>query len=368
MILAMNDFEHAKRTFRDYYDANISLWRDAEKSLRAQVLGVLADQPSFATPHVVSRIKTREECISKFQRKYLASLVGTGGHYVIADHIGDLIGIRIICLYETDVIEIARLLEGEFDVLAITDKAREVEVTADTFRYKGLHLDMALSDRRRKLPAYTRFASVRFEVQIRTAIQDAWSTLDHAIKYKRDVPHELRRRINALAALFEIADREFLAIRNQASELARGVAANPDPLSADGRRPSAFDYLPVLQKHFPRFRFDDQRLRGFVEALHQHSPPMTSADLEAALAAGKAALLEFARRQWFAYRNSLSPFTLVLYSIYLHDPATGGNILSEAQRARFDEWRSEQALRRSESGASGFGSFGGERDPDWFPE
>ncbi len=364
----MNDFEIAKRTFCDYYDASISLWRDAEKSLRAQILGVLADQPAFATPHVVSRIKTREECISKFQRKYLASLGGTGARYAIKDHIDDLIGIRIICLYVTDIMEIARLLEGEFDVLAITDKAREVEVTADTFRYKGLHLDLALSGRRKALPAYSRFASVRFEVQIRTAVQDAWSTLDHAIKYKRDVPHEPRRRINALAAMFEIADREFLAIRNQVSELAQGASANPDALSDESRRPSAFDFLPILQKHFPRFCFDDQRLRGFVEALQLHSPPMTPADLDAALAAEKPALLEYARHQWFGYRNSLSPLTLALHSLYLHDPAACENILSEAQRARFDEWRADQIPRGPEGAAPGSGSFGDERDPDWFPE
>ena len=151
--------------------------------------------------------------------------------------------------------EIARLLEDEFDVLDFTDMTREVEVTADTFRYKGLHLDMALSARRKSLPAYARYASVRFEVQVRTAIQDAWSTLDHAIKYKKkQVPHELSRRINALAALFEIADREFLAIRDQIADLAAGASSSIDQPNANGQRSTVFDLLPVLQKHFPRFR------------------------------------------------------------------------------------------------------------------
>lgn len=230
----MNDFDRAKREFRDYYDANIAMLRDAEKSLRTQILSALADQPSFATPHVVSRIKAREECISKFQRKYLPRLAQAGTRYEIKSYIGDLIGVRVICLYAPDIMEIARLLEEEFDVLDFTDKTREVEVTADTFRYKGLHLDMALSARRRSLPAYARFASVRFEVQVRTAIQDAWSTLDQAIKYKKQVPHELSRRINALAALFEIADREFLAIRDQILDLAAGASPGIDQPNADG--------------------------------------------------------------------------------------------------------------------------------------
>ena len=57
----------AKREFREYYDDNIAILREAENSFRTQVLSLLADQPSFTTPHVVSRIKEKEECIGKFQ-------------------------------------------------------------------------------------------------------------------------------------------------------------------------------------------------------------------------------------------------------------------------------------------------------------
>ena len=48
-----------------------------------------------------------------------------------------------------------------------------------------------------------------FELQIRTIIQDSWSVLDHKIKYKKSIPGQLKRRINVLSALFELADREF---------------------------------------------------------------------------------------------------------------------------------------------------------------
>ena len=58
-----------------------------------------------------------------------------------------------------------------------------------------------------------------FEVRIRTVIQDAWSVLDHKIKYKKSIPNDLKRRINILSALFELADREFKEIRNATTEL-----------------------------------------------------------------------------------------------------------------------------------------------------
>ncbi|MBK7791641.1 MAG: (p)ppGpp synthetase [Betaproteobacteria bacterium] len=364
----MNEFDRAKREFREYYDANIATLRDAERSVRSQILSALADQPSFATPHVVSRIKAREECISKFQRKYLARLAQAGAPYEIKNYIGDLIGVRVICLYTPDIMEIARLLEEEFDVLNFTDKTREVEVTADTFRYKGLHLDMELSARRKSLPAYARYASVRFEVQVRTAIQDAWSTLDHAIKYKKQVPHELSRRINALAALFEIADREFLAIRDQIFDLATGASSGTDQRDPDGHQSTVFDLLPVLQKHFPRFRFDDRRLRGFVSELQLLDPPLTPADLEATLTSEKAALRKYARHQWFGYRSPLNPLTLARHAIYLHDPETFAEILSESQRAKFYEWREGEARQESDGAPMKSSTAADGQEPDWFPE
>ena len=364
----MTDFDLAKREFREYYDANVAIFRDAERSLRTQILSALADQPSFATPHVVSRIKNREECINKFQRKYLPRLAQAETRYEIKDYIVDLIGVRVICLYTPDIMEIARLLEEEFDVLDFTDKTREVEVTPDTFRYKGLHLDMALSTRRKSLPAYARFASVRFEVQVHTAIQDAWSTLDHTLKYKKQVPHELSRRINALAALFEIADREFLAIRDQISDFTDGAPSSNDQPSTDGHRSTVFDFLPILQKHFPRVRFNDQRLRDFVTELQLREPPFVPADLEATLTSGKAMLREYATDQWFGYRNPLNPLTLVRHAIYLRDPGTCGDILSDSQRSQFDEWREDEARHRANGALMKSGAIGDGRDPDWFPE
>ena len=62
---------------------------------------------------------------------------------------------------------------------------------------------------------YQRYSNLRFEVQIRTIIQDAWSVLDHKIKYKKSIPLNMKRRINTLAALFELADREFFSIRQE---------------------------------------------------------------------------------------------------------------------------------------------------------
>jgi len=53
------------------------------------------------------------------------------------------------------------------------------------------------------------------EIQIRTILQDAWAVVAHHLSYKHesDIPKELRRKLNALAGLFETADDQFQNIK-----------------------------------------------------------------------------------------------------------------------------------------------------------
>ena len=78
-----------------------------------------------------------------------------------------------------------------------------------------MHLDLKLNGKYAKKTESVRYAGIQFELQIRTIIQDAWSVLDHKIKYKKSIPQSLKRRINRLSALFEIADDEFLRINDE---------------------------------------------------------------------------------------------------------------------------------------------------------
>lgn len=333
----MNALEIAKQSFREYYDANVATLREAEELLRGHILTLLADHPSFTTPHVVSRIKAREECIAKFQRKYLPKLPAATMSYEIRHFISDLVGVRVICLHEPDIDEVARLLEQEFSVLAVVNKGREVRATAHAFRYKALHLNLALPGRHRRLPAYSRFPNLTFEVQVRTAIQDAWSTLEHAMRYKKKLPHELSRRINALAALCEIADREFLAIRNQIAALdERSPSGAARPAAST---PTVQGLLAVLQKHFPHSKIGEGSLCALAVELGRCRPPVTVPVIDAALMSEKVMLREFARYQWHRYRLALNPITLACHALYLHDPASYQSLLLDAQRMWFNRWR-----------------------------
>lgn len=203
-------------SFTKEYEQKKDFHIKAAKTLKNLIVNLLGQK--FEKSNVVYRIKDKHSCIDKVGKKYI-KILQDDPEKNITDLLTDLIGVRIICMYESEIQKIAELLEPEFEIIDKTDKTKELLENDNAFGYKGLHLDLKLNQVRAVLSEYSAYKDLRFEIQIRTIIQNAWSELDHQIKYKKHIPKELGRRINRLAALFEIADTEFESIDNVSKEL-----------------------------------------------------------------------------------------------------------------------------------------------------
>ncbi|MEO5323045.1 hypothetical protein PV773_06950 [Mesorhizobium sp. CC13] len=55
-------------------------------------------------------------------------------------------GLRIVCFYEDEVERVRDLVSGEFEVIEITDKTAQMHETDNAFGYKGLHMDLRLTE------------------------------------------------------------------------------------------------------------------------------------------------------------------------------------------------------------------------------
>ncbi|MDP1712990.1 MAG: hypothetical protein Q8K86_11110 [Candidatus Nanopelagicaceae bacterium] len=333
--MASLDFEKEKTEFRDYYSENQRLFLDAEIFIRSLVGSLLSSSSIITPPSVNGRVKDREEAIKKFVRKYQSDCEAARIPYAIRDHITDLIGVRVICLYEDEVDKIANVLSTNFDVLEVTDKIRALESTEDEFGYKGLHLDLKINDTRRALPEYARFSSLRFEIQIRTIVQDAWSVLDHKIKYKKSIPARLKRRINALAAQFETVDHEFLAIKNESIVLEeRTTTASTKSPEAQKSPLDAFQFLAIAKEHYPGYTFLPDFVDGFVQEILQRHPDFTGAELSTAFKAIKCRVDRYKNQSPYA----MNPYTLIRHILFLSDQEKFGLILFDRQRGNFLTW------------------------------
>lgn len=309
---------------------------------------------------VEGRIKDREECLTKFTRKYRTVLESSKIPYTIQDKITDLVGLRIVCLYEDDVDRINTLISGEFEVIGVTDKIAQIEGTENSFGYKGLHLDLRLSDARKGMAEYKLYAGHPFELQIRTVVQDSWSIVDHNIKYKKSIPNNLKRRINTLAALFELADREFRAIRDATKEEIERAETTYEEIEAESKAVeenldhkneyrqmeprryaplNAFNFLRIARHFFPGVEFEPHKVDGFTEEIISLKPNISRGKLNFYLRENIANVKKY--KQDFENGDdgdSINPFTMIRHSLYAGDKDIFSPMLTDSARARFDAW------------------------------
>lgn len=351
--MASLDFEKEKDSFRKFYDSNCKLFENAKKAYIRIISSSLKGTDIGEVTKIEGRVKDKEECIKKFHRKYQSKLETDEHPYEIKDYLSDLIGIRIICLYEDQIEMVAEVLKQRFKIIDVTDMISAVESTEDSFGYKGLHMDLALNDQMSSLPKYQQYADYPFEVQIRSLIQDAWSVLDHKIKYKKSIPNDLKRRINILSALFELADREFKEIRNSTLELIQQATVAPISGPLDDSReisgqPStavsektinAFSFLRVAGHFFRDFEFEDYKVDDFVQGILKLDSGFQKSDLHKSLNENLKTVREYS--DYFMAKNpdsTFSPYTSIRHCLYLYDRETFSRILSKGPKDRFEGW------------------------------
>lgn len=357
--MASLDFDLEESLFRAFHAQEGETLDDACAAFTAMVAAVVAQAGGVDIAKVEGRVKDADECIRKFVRKYRPTLEERNLPYDIQSYITDLIGVRVVCLYEDELEKVAQILRAHFTVIDVTDKVAAVESTEASFGYKGLHLDLKLSAQQRDQPEHAAHAHLPFELQVRTIIQDAWSVLDHKIKYKKSIPGELKRRINVLSALFELADREFRQVRDataaellqapdetaEAPEAATGLATDAQiPVRATGASSelNAFTFLKIATHFFKDFEFEPSKVDGFVDDIQGWSPRMTRAQFNALMRETVGVVKRY--RQHLEEQNpqgSFNPYTVMRHCLYLGNKAAFRPALRNSARESFEAWLHE---------------------------
>ncbi|MDD6233793.1 MAG: GTP pyrophosphokinase family protein [Lachnospiraceae bacterium] len=124
--------------------------------------------------------------------------------------LNDVAGIRVICPFIDDIYSVADMLLSQDDITLI--KKKDYIENPKPNGYRSLHLivEVPVFFSNQKKP-------MRVEVQIRTIAMDFWSSVDHQLKYKHDVPNadELSAQLKECADIISQTDMRMLAIKNQ---------------------------------------------------------------------------------------------------------------------------------------------------------
>lgn len=150
--------------------------------------------------HIKSRIKSAESIIKKLCEK---------GYEVneenIYKHVHDIVGIRIVCSFLTDVYDIVGLIENN-NLIKIKDRKDYIETPKES-GYTSYHLIVLV-------PVYLsdRIEYVEAEIQIRTVAMDFWASLDHKIsyKFKGEIPDAVKAQIKDYAKDIKELDKKML--------------------------------------------------------------------------------------------------------------------------------------------------------------
>jgi ppGpp synthetase/RelA/SpoT-type nucleotidyltranferase len=141
--------------------------------------------------------------------------------------LSDLAGVRVIVYYQDDISRIGEIINREFHVYGNESEDKKGRMHPNEFGYLSVHYAVSLKEPRASLPEWREFKEFKAEIQVRTVLQHAWAAISHALQYKskHDIPQTMTRKLFRLAGLFELADEQFLEIRNESLQIAEMVSS-----------------------------------------------------------------------------------------------------------------------------------------------
>lgn len=154
---------------------------------------------------ITSRVKSTHSIFEKMNRQNLNFTLAN-----LEERINDVAGIRVICSYVDDIYRLADALIAQDDI-QLLDKKDYIEHPKPN-GYRSLHLIVSV-------PVF--FAKqkkeLKVEVQIRTIAMDFWASLEHQIKYKKQIPNqqEVIGRLKICADVISETDMTMMDIRRQ---------------------------------------------------------------------------------------------------------------------------------------------------------
>ena len=196
--------EEKFRTLMAYYKCAIM---EVETKFRVlnESLSIRYDRNPIES--IKSRLKDPKSIIDKLYRK------GVEPNFsAIEKHLEDIAGIRVICAFKEDVYLISEYLLKQDDITLVeyVDYIKNPKPNG----YRSLHvivnIPIFLGNEKRLM---------KVEIQFRTMAMDFWASLEHKIKYKKDLQleysEEIERELKECADVSDMLDEKMQLIKHQ---------------------------------------------------------------------------------------------------------------------------------------------------------
>lgn len=129
--------------------------------------------------HIKTRIKSADSIVKKLDKNNLDFTLDN-----VEKYINDIVGIRIICGFESDVFELIDIIRNSNIIHVIKEK--DYITNPKVSGYRSYHLIVEVP-----VELINEKVMVKAEIQIRTMAMDLWASLDHKLNYKNEYGTEV---------------------------------------------------------------------------------------------------------------------------------------------------------------------------------
>jgi putative GTP pyrophosphokinase len=162
---------------------------------------------------IESRLKKPESIVEKMLRRNIPLTVED-----MEQEMTDIAGIRVICSFQEDLYNLADLLVEQDDVLLISRKDYIANPKPNGYRSLHLLIDIPIFLSQGK-------KHMKVEVQFRTIAMDFWASVDHKLKYKKNI-----RDAEAVVGKLKICADTLARMDAEMEEIRRTIDADGEKL------------------------------------------------------------------------------------------------------------------------------------------
>lgn len=159
---------------------------------------------------IKTRVKSYDSILKKIRRKNIALNLDS-----IEENLRDIAGVRVICSFPDDIYKLAESFLKQDDITLIERK--DYIKNPKPSGYRSLHLIV-------QVPIFLQNEKkmVNVEVQFRTIAMDFWASLDHKMRYKKELSNEeveiLQEELYDCAKQSAALDERMQRIRNRITQ------------------------------------------------------------------------------------------------------------------------------------------------------
>lgn len=171
-----------------------------EQILRNLIDNFISSYNYNPVEHIKSRLKTEDSIINKLKNKHLEVT-----NENIIENVKDVIGIRLVCSFLTDIYDIVNLISN-ISELNIIEKKDYVSNPKES-GYTSYHLIVLVP-----IVYNGKKDFVKAEIQIRTVAQDFWASLSHKIQYKyeNNIPNDIKEEMYEYSLIVNQLDKKMV--------------------------------------------------------------------------------------------------------------------------------------------------------------